>query len=102
MIGEKLADCTLANLPQSQWPKADLVNSLNADYMRLKRMGLSDPFVFSVLRKWLPDWAATSPAEELSEPSHVSKEIAELAQVRGLCSGRRPSLGVRGRQRAGH
>lgn len=83
MIGEKLAECTLANLPQSQWPKADLVNSLNAEYLRLRRMGVTDPFAYSVLRKWLPDWAATSPAEESSEPSSVSKEIAELAQARG-------------------
>ena len=80
-----------------QWRQADLVDHLNAELVKLQRKQVADPFVFVELRKWLPEWAAASPADEPSGHSDVSKEIAELAKVCGPCGGRRPLLGVRGR-----
>ena len=43
---------------------------------------IKQPFVFSELRKWLPEWAVQQEAEDDGQQGEgVSKEIAQIAEA---------------------
>ena len=83
-VGEMLEKASLLGLTQKHWPKSALTDNLGAEAARLRKMGLRQVFVYSDLKKWVPDWAVPffgeTEAEE-AEKEEVSREIRQLAEA---------------------
>ena len=86
-------------VPPTMWPSSKLTDQLAAEawYLLVARLGLAirfrqvqkaqkagvtNPFVYSELRQWLPEWLSVSGTFTEPEPA-VSREIQELAKAMG-------------------
>ena len=72
----------MAGLPAKCWPKAHLVNRLATEAARLRKNGVSKPFVYTDVKQWVPEYAVDSRTEEDERPEEVAKEVRQLAEAR--------------------
>ena len=81
---EKLKHVSLASLHRRCWPKGSLVDELATDIGKLREKGITSPFVFVDLRKFLPPFALDFHDEvEESEEEKVGKDVKALAKALG-------------------
>ena len=62
-IAERVKEPTFATLSHAHFPSSSLVNQLASDANRLRRGGIENPFVYTGIRKWMPNWAKSRNAE---------------------------------------
>ena len=79
-VSEKLKGLSLETLPSSCWPSPQLVDWLEAKVRADKDKGISKPFVYVELSKFLPHWAAdkrgSGAATALGEAPTLAQAIA--------------------------
>ena len=91
---------------------SDMLDALNAEVVKRQKKEAGEEarvFLYSDIRKWVPDWARSGPRdleEETDGPSGASKDIRDLAKARaaralpGPRAGARPAGGGGGKERA--
>ena len=81
-LATELPKITLDGLPAKNWPRAVLVDNLANECRRQQKQGVENPFVFTDIRKWVPEWGLTAAPEDPDEGSDiVSKEIKQLTEA---------------------
>ena len=53
-IGARLPELTLQGLPPQVWPRTTKTDALASEIAKLKKKGLTNPFVFVDLKMWVP------------------------------------------------
>jgi len=78
-IGAEVGKITLEGLPQSAWPRSEVVDKLANDAAKMKRKGIQSPYVYADMMAFLPHWAETKKADEKPDPEE--SEVAQGFQV---------------------
>ena len=81
-IATKLEAATLVGLPQRHWPKASLVDAMQFEVNKQKRLGVKSPFLYQDIKKWQAEWALAAQNDETPERQEVSKELLQIAEAR--------------------
>ena len=86
----QLSNISLAYLPMACQPSGERVDELLADVTKCKERGITWPFIFVKLEKWLPPWCED--VLHTSEEEEPSDAVIEMRRALGIKSKPRKTL----------
>ena len=85
-VGEKLKSACLDQLHADVWPKSSAVDDLATAAAKLSKKGVTKPFVFTEVAKFVPTWMGLD-CDESNDEEEDGKQnvvVAELSKALGV------------------